>query len=251
MIRLTDCAYRRSNGHRMLLVAAVLAIGLSSGGRAQEASPAHAHNGFAAMRGEYQGTSKGEAVRVWVEPLPVASGPADTVALLVFREARREALLAHMQTIAADIDPYYREVCANAVYLEEDQRYYISYPYTGIPDAGLALLQGRGLASDWERIDYRTGRILNEEYIHLRGKEYAIRKLQRDPDTGLLQDIQLTRTGFLQNPLDNPVVQLQRLHSQPAEAELLLAYLRSKSDALEDVQRYEPGAAYPAICDRF
>ena len=254
MIRLTDCTYRRSNGHRMcVLLVAGLAIGLSSGGWAQEASPAQhsAHNRFAAMRGEYQGTSKGEAVRVWVEPLPVDAGPADAVVLLVFREARREALVAHMQTIVADIDSYYREACANAMYLEEDQRYYIHLPHIGIPDAGLALLQGQGLASDWEGIDSRTRRILNEEYIQLRGKEYAIRKLQRDPDTGLLQDIQLTRTGFLQNPFDNPAVQLQRLHSQLAEVELLLAYLRSKFDALGDAQRYEPGAAYPAICDRF
>ncbi len=253
MIRPAGCTYGQGSSRRMCVwLVTVFVIGLSSGGAQVVPSPQHpAHNSLAAMRGEYQGAYKGAAVRVWVEPLPVDSGPFNSAALLVFREARREALIAHMQALVADIDPYYREMCANAIYVEEDQRYYISLPYTGIPGAGLALLRDDGLEPDWERIGYRTGRLINEEYIQLRGKEYAIKKLRRDPDTGLLRDIQFTRTGFLQNPFANPVVRLQYLHSRPAEAELLLAYLRNKSAAMEDVQRYEPGTAYPAICDRF
>ena len=136
---------------------------------------------------------------------------------------------------------YYRRVCEEANQTEYGRNHFPDYFRVWNTKGGLILLQdgsfsGR-LPVDWEKIENRKqpGHIRNEEYISLNGREYAIKNIRRSRKTGDLVSVQLTRTGFIQNFFDNPVIKLTRMEQSTPTHKLLGSYLNSKFDAMKRI----------------
>ena len=114
---------------------------------------------------------------------------------------------------------------------------------------GLVLIHG-----DWEQLHelemnrfpegYYMG---NDEYISLRNREYMVKELRRDPDTGELRDLRLTQTGFIQNFFDNPRLRLDRAGAATAELELLANYVNAKFTAYNALNRSLEGVPQDSV----
>ena len=193
---------------------------------------------FDRLAGEYRGSYKGEDLIVWLDSgsLPLPEGVKDVVALLIFKKNNRRSLADYLKKITDNPDVYYRKVCKQAVYTEYGYNFPDFYKIwdTG---GGLVLLQdsfnGEHLPFDWKQITShsRSRHLINEEYISLHKREYAVKKIRRVSATGELDSIELTRTGFIQNPFDNPVIHFTRTDKVTSELKLLEAYLESKFNA--------------------
>ena len=70
--------------------------------------------------------------------------------------------------------------------------------------------------------------MVNDEYIFLREREYMVKEVRRDPETGELIDLRLTQTGFIQNFLDNPKLRLEKNETATGGVELLADYVNAK-----------------------
>ena len=197
-------------------------------------------NDVARMSGVYAGELKGRQVRLWVT---VARGhppmPRHAAALLIFEPDQEQATRERMRTLADDPAQALHKVCAQVRRTESGYVYHHGYYRVWQSGGGIVLIRARDysgeqLPEDWRQleIDPYSALLENDEYIHLRDKEYAVREVRRDPRTGRLSQIQLSRTGFLQNPFDNPRTQLRFIGALPSD-KLLDRYLDAKQDAAQ------------------
>ena len=196
---------------------------------------------FDRLTGEYRGTHKGDSLVVWVDALAEVEA-GQQAALLIFREQDRQRLETYMKRIIDDPTGYYRKVCEGAEFTEYGY-HFPDFFRVWNTQGGLILLQdgfrGGRLSPDWEEIEGRDSpaHFRNEEYIVLREREYAIRRIRRSARTGALASVQLTQTGFIQNFFDNPVISVTRVGNAPPSFKLLGSYLDSKFNAQQELGR--------------
>ena len=196
---------------------------------------------FERLQGEYRGTRKGDSFVVWFYNASTVE-EGQQAALLIFHEQDRSRLENFLKKIIDNPAEYYREVCAQADHIEDGYHFPDFYRVWNT-QGGLILLQdglhGSRLPADWEEIKGRahSSHLYNEEYIFVRQREYAIKKIRRSAKTGALESVQLTRTGFIQNFVDNPVIRLQRVDDPPSTFRLLGPYLDSKYNAQQQLGR--------------
>ena len=258
----------RRSGCRGLLVALVFltvcqAQGQTGDERAGDVprGPAAGHQRagtFERLAGEYRGTHKGDALIVWVETVAVEA--IRQAALLVFREQDRLRLETYIKRIIDHPTDYYRKVCDGVERIDQgyffrdfykvwDTRGGLIFLQDGfrrdrvppIREEGLLfsprLFQHGRLPHDWEEIEGQAYpvHLRNREYLVLREREYSIWKIRRSLETGALESVHLTRTGFIQNFFDNPVIGLTRVEHPSPSFKLLGPYLDSKFHALEEL----------------
>ena len=196
---------------------------------------------FDRLTGEYRGTHKGDSLVVWLDALAEVEA-GQQAALLIFREQDRLRLETYMKRIIDDPTGYYRKVCEGAEFTEYGY-HFPDFFRVWNTQGGLILLQdgfrGGRLSPDWEEIEGRDSpaHFRNEEYIVLREREYAIRRIRRSARTGALASVQLTQTGFIQNFFDNPVISVTRVDNAPPAFKLLGSYLDSKFNAQQELGR--------------
>ncbi len=192
---------------------------------------------FDRLTGEYRGTYKGDALVVWVDA-SAAVEAGQQAALLIFREHDRLRLESYMASIIDNPAEYYRKVRERAGSDERKDRLPDLYKVWNT-QGGLALLQdgfhGGSLPPDWDEIESQEypPYLRTEEYIVLGEREYAIRRIRRSVRTGALESVQLTRTGFIQDFFDNPVISLTRADNALPTFKLLGSYLDGKFKALQ------------------
>ena len=191
---------------------------------------------FDGLTGEYRGSHKGDNFIVWIDSSDAVE-TGQQAALLLFNEQDRPRLETFLRNIIDNPAEYYRRVCEKANQTEQGRNHFPDYYRVWNTQGGLILLQdgsysGR-LLVDWVKIESRKqpGHIMNVEYISLNGREYAIRNIRRSSKTGDLTSVQLTRTGFIQNFFDNPVIKFTRKKQSTPTHKLLGSYLNSKFDA--------------------
>ena len=63
----------------------------------------------------------------------------------------------------------------------------------------------------------------------MRRREYAVRGVSRNPRTGGLAEVRLTRTGFIQSFFDNPKLALAGVDTPWGVLALLERYVKAKS----------------------
>ena len=202
---------------------------------------------FDRLQGEYRGSHKGDSFVVWVYNASTVE-ENQQAALLIFHEEDRLRLESFLKKIINEPAEYYREVCEN-VDLIEDGYHFPDFYRVWNTQGGLVLLQdgfhGNYLPADWEEIKAQPhfSHLYNEEYILVREREYAIKKIRRSMENGTLKSIQLTRTGFIQNFFDNPLIHLKREDNAAPTFKLLGSYLESKFAARQVLGSY--GASLP------
>ena len=195
---------------------------------------------FDGLTGEYRGSRKGDNFIVWIDSSDAVEA-GQQAALLLFNEQDRPRLENFLRNIIDNPAEYYRRVCEEANQNEYGRNHFPDYFRVWNTKGGLILLQdgsfGGRLPVDWEKIENRKqpGHIRNEEYISLNGREYAIKNIRRSRKTGDLASVQLTRTGFIQNFFDNPVIKLTRMEQSTPTHKLLGSYLNSKFDAMKRI----------------
>lgn len=193
---------------------------------------------FDRLAGEYHGVTDGDSFIVWVDVLPAVEA-GQQAALLLFREEDRPRLETYIKQITANPAGYYRQVCERAGSGARKGRLNDVYR-VWTTQGGLILLldfQGVRLPPDWEEIeggDYPPY-LRNQEYIVWQGREYAIRRIRRSAETGALESVQLTQTGFIQNFFDNPVISVTRADNAPPSFKLLGSYLDAKFAAWQEL----------------
>ena len=185
---------------------------------------------LSAIAGEYQGTVKRTEMTLWASPL-AGPGEEKALALMFFPTAQRQAQVARLSRLTDALLASRHDRCDLESVFEQLHR-----PADG---PGLVLIHG-----DWEQLHeleikrfpegYYMG---NDEYISLRNREYMVKELRRDPDTGKLRDLRLTQTGFIQNFFDNPRLRLAMVDTAPAEVELLADYINAKFAAYAALNR--------------
>lgn len=209
---------------------------------------------FRGLAGEYRGTTKQTPLTVWVTPAAVPGG-GEAAILMLFPETERRALVARLELFAGDQEALYRRACDDARITEYGYDY--NSAFARIWQSGGALVfiyPGPGrrglLGSGWRSVTSKSGLLRNEEYVSLRGREYMVREVKRDPRTGRLAEVRLTQTGFLQNFFDNPKLRLSAADAPAGVLKLLNGYVRAKYAAMENLQI--GGASLPsdppAIC---
>ena len=168
---------------------------------------------FRELTGEYRGTVKQTQVTVWATPMGVPGG-GEAAVLLQFPETERQALLTRLELLTGDQEALYQRACDDARVSENGYGFYSAFSRILAVGRrpGVHLLrprQARGLlGSGWRSATAKSGLLMNEEYMSLRGREYMVRQVERDPRTGKLSEVQLTQTGFIQNFFDNPKLTL-------------------------------------------
>ena len=196
---------------------------------------------FDSLPGEYQGRYKGTSFVVWVDTSVSPEG-GQQAALLIFDEQDRQRLESHLKNIIDNPAENYRKLCAEV----EHNEYGYHFPaFSRIwnTQGGLVLLhdgfENSRLPADWEEIKSQkySNHLFNEEYIVLGQREYAIRKIRRSSKTGALESVQLTRTGFIQNFFDNPLITLRRVDNPLRTFKLLASYLDSKFKTLQELNQ--------------
>ncbi len=193
-----------------------------------------------ASAGEYQGTVKRTEITLWATPI---SGPGEEQALglMFFPSAERQTQVERLRRLTDALLAPGQDRCALENVFEQVHR-----PADG---PGLVLIHG-----DWEQLHeleikrfpegYYMG---NDEYIFLRDREYMVKELRRDPDTGELRDLRLTQTGFIQNFFDNPRLRLVRVGAATAELELLANYVNAKFTAYNALNRSLEGVPQDSV----
>lgn len=188
------------------------------------------------MSGVYTGELKGQDVHVWVS---VPSTLRHTAALLLFTPSQEQAIRKRMRELAGDPAKALRKICAQAEHTEHGYMYHRGYFRIWQSGGGIALIRWQGyggevLSKTWEQLELNPYSSLLEtsEYPQIKGKQYAFKQIHRDPRSGKLTKIQLTSTGYLQNPFDNPQTLLRFVGPLP-DGDLLSRYLNAKEDAAQ------------------
>lgn len=206
------------------------------------------------LAGEYRGTVKQTPVTVWAAPVAIPGG-GEAAALMLFPDAERQSLLARLEVLAGDQEALYRRACDDARITEHGYDY--NSAFSRIWQSGAALVfiysgPGRRGSSraGWRSATARSGLLMNEEYMSLRGREYMVRDVRRDPQTGRLTEVRLTQTGFIQNFFDNPAMSLVPAETTANASELLSGYVKAKYAAMESlgIGRARLPTNPPAIC---
>lgn len=195
---------------------------------------------LSAIAGEYQGTVKRVELTLWAALIP---GPEEELglALLFFPSAERQAQADRLSSLTEALLASPKNRCDLENVFER-----VHHPVDG---PGLVLIHG-----DWEQLhELEINRfpegyyIGNDEYIFLRDREYMVKELRRNPDTGELRDLRLTQTGFIQNFFDNPRLRLTRVGTTPAELELLADYVDAKFAAYNAWNRILEGVPQESV----
>ena len=195
---------------------------------------------FQELAGEYRGTVKRTQVTVWVAPVAVPGGGEATV-LMMFPEMERQALLARLELLTGDHEVLYRRACDEARITEYGYDYHSAFSRIWLSGGGLVFIHSdpgrRGfLGPTWRSASLKGGLLMNAEYMALRGREYMVRKVERDPRTGELSEVRLTQTGFIQNFFDNPKLSLSKAEAPAGVLALLRKYVNAKYAAMEKLQ---------------
>ncbi len=194
---------------------------------------------FQKLAGEYRGTVKQTRVTVWATPVALPGG-GEAAVLMLFPETERQALVARLELLAGDQEALYRRACDGARITENGYDY--NSAFSRIWQSGGALVfiySGSGkrglLGSGRRSATAKSGLLMNEEYMSLRGREYMVRQVKRDPHTGGLSEIRLTQTGFLQNFFDNPKLPLVAADAPAGVLDLIKEYVNAKYAAMESL----------------
>ena len=197
-------------------------------------------DGAEELAGEYRGTVKRTPMTAWAAPVASPLG-GQAVALLLFPESERQNLVARLERLTGDQEPLYRLACDGVRGTEYGYEY--DAAFTGIWNTRAALVfihSGPGgpgsLTSGWRTATIRNRMLSNAEYAVLRGREYMVSRITRDPETGELTRIRLTRTGFIQNFFDNPTLSLVPIDTPAGVLELLAGYVKAKDAAMDALQ---------------
>ncbi len=201
--------------------------------RATEPGPFHE------LAGEYRGTVGQTQVTVWAAPIAVPGG-GEAALLMLFPETERQALVARLELLAGDQEALYRRACDDARIGENGYDYYSVFSQVWQSGGGLVFIYSgpgrRGLlGSGWRSATAKSGLLINEEFIFLRGREYMVRRVERDPHTGRLTEVRLTQTGFLQNFFDNPKLSLVAADAPAGVLDLIKEYVNAKYAAMESL----------------
>ena len=209
-----------------------------------------ASSAFRQLAGEYRGTIKRTQMTVWAAPIAVP-WRGQALALLLFPESERQDLVARLERLAGNQETLYQRACDGVRITEYGYDY--SSAFSEIWHSGAALVfihsgpvRMGSLASGWRTATTRSGMVTNEEYTSLRGREYMVSRIKRDPETGDLTRLQLTQTGFIQNFFDNPALALAPADAPAGVLELLAGYVKAKYAAIEELQGSDGQPA--AIC---
>ena len=194
---------------------------------------------FRELTGEYRGTVKQTHVTVWATPMGVPGG-GEAAVLMLFPEAKRQALLARLELLTGDQEALYRRACDDARIREHGYGFYSAFSRIWQSGGGLVFIYSgpgrRGfLGSGWRSATAKSGLLMNDEYMSLRGREYMVREVKRDPRTGKLSEVQLTQTGFIQNFFDNPKLTLAAADEPAGVLELIREYVNAKYTAMESL----------------
>ena len=234
----------------LVLLTACQVQGQTGDERAVDAQPGPAAvrqtaGSFDRLAGEYRGTSDGDAFVVWVDALP-ADDEGQQAALLLFREQDRPRLETYIKQIIANPADQYRKVCERAGSDKRKGRLNDLYRVWNTQGGLILLMDGfhrDPLPLDWEEIeggDYPPF-LRNHEYIVWQDREYMFRRIRRSAETGDLESVQLTQTGFIQNFFDNPVINVTRVDDASPSFKLLRSYLDAKFAAWEELNAsYQP-----------
>ncbi len=222
----------------------------AAAGNAQPTGP----NAVRELAGEYRGTVKRTAMTVWAAPIAVP-WRGQALALMLFPESERKDLVARLERLAGDQEALYRRACDGARTTEYGYDY--NSAFSEIWNSGAALVfihsgpaRMGSLASGWRTATTRSGMVTNEEYTSLRGREYMVSRVRRDPETGGLTEVRLTQTGFIQNFFVNPALSLVRADAHAGVLELVEGYVKAKYAAWESlgIGRAQLPTTPPAVC---
>ena len=195
---------------------------------------------LSAIAGEYRGTVKRTEMTLWASPL-AGPGEEQALALMFFPTAQRQAQVARLSRLTDALLASRHDRCDLESVFEQLHR-----PADG---PGLVLIHG-----GWEQLHelemnrfpegYYMG---NDEYISLRNREYMVKELRRDTDTGKLRDLRLTQTGFIQNFFDNPRLRLARVGTAHTELQLLASYVKAKYAAYNALNKAFEGMSQDSV----
>ena len=195
---------------------------------------------LSAIAGEYQGAVKRTEMTLWASPL-AGPGEEKALALMFFPSAERQTQVARLRRLTDALLAPGQGRCELEDVFEQVHR-----PVNG---PGLVLIHG-----GWEQLHeleikrfpegYYMG---NDEYIVLREREYMVKGLRRNPETGELRDLRLTQTGFIQNFFDNPRLRLARVGTAHSELQLLAHYVKAKFAAYDALNRIFEGMSQDSV----
>ena len=197
-----------------ILLTLIISSGVTSAGESDRLS---------GIEGEYRGTVKRTEMTLWAAPV-TGPGAGKALALMFFPTAQRQTQADRLMHLTDALLASRQNICDIEKVFEQVYR-----PGFGT-HAGLVLVHG-----DWyQKLLLKINRfpgsywMVNDEYIFLREREYMVKEFRRDPETGELIDLRLTRTGFIQNFFDNPRLRLAKIETASAELELLTDYVNAK-----------------------
>lgn len=152
-----------------------------------------------------------------------------------------------LELLAGDQEALYRRACDDARITENGYDYNSAFSRIWQSGEALVFIYTR---PGWRSATAKSGLLMNEEYMALRGREYMVREVDRDPRTGELTQVRLTQTGFLQNFFDNPRLSLVAADAPAGVLELIRVYVNAKYAAMEnlDIGRARLPANPAAIC---
>ena len=178
---------------------------------------------YSGIKGEYRGTMKKVEMTLWAAPV-TGPGKEKALALMFFPAAQRQSQADRLMRLTKALLASRQNICDMEKVFEQVYR-----PGFGAR-AGLVLVHGDWYQKPLLKINRFPGSywMVNDEYIFLREREYMVKEFRRDPETGELIDLRLTRTGFIQNFFDNPRLRLARIETASAELELLAGYVNAK-----------------------
>ncbi len=234
----------------LVLLTACQARGKPGDERAVEARPRpvadrQTFGSFDRLAGEYRGTYDGDTFVIWVDALP-AGEEGQQAALLLFREQDRPRLETYIKRMIDNPADQYRKVCEQAGPDGHKNRLNDLYRLWNTQGGLILLMDGfhrDHLPLGWEEIESQEYPpfLRNQEYIVWQEREYAIRRIRRSVETGDLESVQLTQTGFIQNFFDNPVINVTRVDDASPSFKLLRSYLDAKFAAWEELNAsYQP-----------
>ena len=178
---------------------------------------------YSGIKGEYRGTMKKVEMTLWAAPV-TGPGKEKALALMFFPAAQRQSQAGRLRSLTDAFLASGQHMCDIVNVFDQVYR-----PGSGV-HPGLVLVHG-----DWHqkpvlKMNLYPGSywMVNDEYIFLREREYMVKEVRRDPDTGELIHLRLTQTGFIQNFLDNPKLRLEKNETATDGVELLADYVNAK-----------------------
>ena len=175
------------------------------------------------IEGEYRGILKRTEITLWAS-LITGPGQEQGLALMFFPSAQRQAQTDRLHSLTGSLLVPGQDSCELVKTLDR------TYRFGPAASSGTVLIHG-----GWERQPelevsrFPEGyRMMNDEYIFLRGREYMVKGVRLEPETGELKSLRLTQTGFIQNFFDNPKLRLERVETGTGEFRLLADYVKAK-----------------------